>query len=304
MSKVLVDRELLELAVSVPTKESLEANQAAIIARGRAQAEIRELLAQPAEAEGVGNARLMNTLAELARRAPLRTLHTICETQHQVSTVKLERYLEPIGDTLAGYAFTLRIDFDKLSAALAAVTAERDKSISLTADYIAMLGEAGLQIDELTAERDRLLAQVQRMIDQTTPLEPVPSDPMWSQRIRLDEVLAERDALREQVKVLQSDANSWQSGYDKGRHDGTKHRQSEVEQLRGEVDAGKWMPLSEATPPDGVPVLRWPGWAAEISIDEWCADYCCFLMSIEGGERATHWKPLSVPGAALAAKEG
>ncbi len=83
--------------------------------------------AQPAEAEGVSNARLMNTLAELARRAPLRTLQTICETQHQVSTVKLERYLEPIGDTLAGYAFTLRIDFDKLSAALSAVTAERDR---------------------------------------------------------------------------------------------------------------------------------------------------------------------------------
>lgn len=81
--------------------------------------------AQPAEAEGVSNARLMNTLAELARRAPLRTLQTICETQHQVSTAKLERYLEPVGDTLAGYAFTLRIDFDKLSAALSAVTAER-----------------------------------------------------------------------------------------------------------------------------------------------------------------------------------
>lgn len=83
--------------------------------------------ARPAEAEGVSNARLMNTLAELARRAPLRTLHTICETQHQVSTVKLERYLGPIGDTLAGYAFTLRIDFDKLNTAMSAVTAERDR---------------------------------------------------------------------------------------------------------------------------------------------------------------------------------
>ncbi len=44
---------------------------------------------------------------------------------------------------------------------------------------------------------------------------------------------AEIEALREQVKVLQSDANSWQSGYDKGRHDGARHRKSEVEQLRG-----------------------------------------------------------------------
>lgn len=53
MSKELVGRELLERAVSTPTKESLEANQAAIIDRGRAQSDIRELLAQPAEAEGV-----------------------------------------------------------------------------------------------------------------------------------------------------------------------------------------------------------------------------------------------------------
>lgn len=53
MSKVLVDRELLERAVSIPTKESLEANQAAIVDRGRAHSDIRELLAQPAEAEGV-----------------------------------------------------------------------------------------------------------------------------------------------------------------------------------------------------------------------------------------------------------
>jgi CDGSH-type Zn-finger protein len=85
--------------------------------------------AQPAETEGVvaGSQRLMQTLADLARRAPLRTLHTICETQHQVSTVKLERYLEPIGDTLAGYAFELRTEYDKLHATLSAVTAERDR---------------------------------------------------------------------------------------------------------------------------------------------------------------------------------
>ncbi len=100
------------------------------------QDELRAILAHPAEAEGVSNARLMNTLAELARRAPLRTLHTICETQHQVSTVKLERYLGPIGDTLAGYAFTLRIDFDKLSAALSAVTAERDAALAENARLI------------------------------------------------------------------------------------------------------------------------------------------------------------------------
>ena len=119
MSKVLVDRELLELL-----QERLDPHRDAA-AWGALCDALRR--AQPAEAEEVSNARLMNTLAELARRAPLRTLHTICETQHQVSTVKLERYLEPVGDTLAGYAFTLRIDFNKLSAALSAVTAERDR---------------------------------------------------------------------------------------------------------------------------------------------------------------------------------
>lgn len=52
----------------------------------------------------------------------------------------------------------------------------------------------------------------------------------------LSAVTAERDRLRDQVKALQSDANSWQSGYDKGRHDGTKHRHSEVAQLRAELE--------------------------------------------------------------------
>ena len=65
----------------------------------------------------MSGARLMQILASLARRSPLRTLHTICETQHQISTRKLEQYLEPIGDELAGFAFNLRQDYDQLHAA-------------------------------------------------------------------------------------------------------------------------------------------------------------------------------------------
>lgn len=126
MSKVLVDRELLE-----QLQEKLDPHRDAVLWGDVCDALRR---AQPAEAEGVSSARLMNTLAELARRAPLRTLHTICETQRQVSTVKLERYLEPVGDTLADYAFTLRIYFDKLSATLSAVTAERDRLQSQLAE--------------------------------------------------------------------------------------------------------------------------------------------------------------------------
>ncbi|ANI14436.1 hypothetical protein A9C11_10770 [Pseudomonas citronellolis] len=52
-----------------------------------------------------------------------------------------------------------------------------------------------------------------------------------------DALEAEAQALRDQVKALQSDANSYQAGYDEGRRMGTKHRQSEVEQLMREVEA-------------------------------------------------------------------
>lgn len=61
----------------------------------------------------------------------------------------------------------------------------------------------------------------------------------------LGAAMAEIEVLREQVKVLQSDANSWQSGYDKGRHDGAKHRKSEVEQLRQHKN--EYMDAAEAT---------------------------------------------------------
>ncbi len=45
----------------------------------------------------------------------------------------------------------------------------------------------------------------------------------------------ERDALKAQVKMLQSDANSWQSGYDEGRTMGTKTAYSDREQLKAEI---------------------------------------------------------------------
>lgn len=47
-------------------------------------------------------------------------------------------------------------------------------------------------------------------------------------------LLDENKALLDQVVALQSDSNSWQSGYDKGREMGGKHRASEVDQLRSE----------------------------------------------------------------------
>lgn len=165
MSKVLVDRELLRDCSAELSDWRMSFPDADSGMTDRLVGEIDAILAQPAEAEGVSNARLMNTLAELARRAPLRTLQTICETQHQVSTVKLERYLEPIGDTLAGYAFTLRIDFDKLIAALSAVTAERDRLREEMAELWKRIDKFQSQSHGITAlaEIERLRAEVEML---------------------------------------------------------------------------------------------------------------------------------------------
>lgn len=48
---------------------------------------------------------------------------------------------------------------------------------------------------------------------------------------------AERDTLLAQVATLQSDANSWQTGYDKGRNDGGRHMRSEAKRLTAQRDA-------------------------------------------------------------------
>ncbi|WP_275628968.1 hypothetical protein [Pseudomonas sp. 273] len=61
-------------------------------------------------------------------------------------------------------------------------------------------------------------------------------DPMLRAITDLVLAKAEAQALRDQVKALQSDANSYQSGYDEGRRMGAKHRQSEVEQLTRKVE--------------------------------------------------------------------
>lgn len=50
--------------------------------------------------------------------------------------------------------------------------------------------------EALQADYERLRKHLQNLIDQTTPLEPEPGNPMWSRRIQLDEVMAERDKLR------------------------------------------------------------------------------------------------------------
>lgn len=56
--------------------------------------------------------------------------------------------------------------------------------------------------EALQAECENLRKHLQNLIDQTTPLEPVPGNPMWSRRIQLDEVIAERDSLRAECDAL------------------------------------------------------------------------------------------------------
>lgn len=57
------------------------------------------------------------------------------------------------------------------------------------------------------------------------------------------DLIAEVEALRSQVATLQSDANSWQSGYDEGRRMGTKTALDEREQLRREIASLKPYPV-------------------------------------------------------------
>ena len=72
------------------------------------------------------NSRVITTLAQMARREPLRSLHRLCESQKQVSTAKLEDYLLCAGDELAGYAGILRDEFNNIAAAPAAPVVQAD----------------------------------------------------------------------------------------------------------------------------------------------------------------------------------
>ena len=64
--------------------------------------------------------------------------------------------------------------------------------------------------EALQDECEELREHLQNLIDQTTPLEPVPGNPMWSRRIQLDEVIAERDQLRAECDQLRKDAARYQ----------------------------------------------------------------------------------------------
>ncbi|WP_449103789.1 hypothetical protein [Pseudomonas veronii] len=86
------------------------------------------------------------------------------------------------------------------------------------------------QIEQLETERDQLRAEVAGLKTGYEAYERVNA-----------ELKAENERLRYQIGVLQSDANSWQSGYDVGRHMGTKTVWAERRAVRKDAERYRWL---------------------------------------------------------------
>lgn len=133
--------------------------------------------------------RLLQILASLAQRRALRTLNTICETQHQISTRKLGQYLEPIGDELAGHAFHLRIEYDALTSKVAELESE--------------LAELREECERLRGECARLESKYERDVwGLNNEGDPIGGDHPSGFANDLLRVTIERDTLRQQRDKL------------------------------------------------------------------------------------------------------
>lgn len=141
MSKVWVDRELLERACMRPGRESLAVNDRDIIERGRAQAEIRELLAQPAEADGV----------EVLARGFFHALPE--EDDYEFHDEK--HMTGPCDGCVPAVVVS--------SAALSAVTAERDAARAELERAYVNYNQASYASTERGKERDQLRAEVEAL---------------------------------------------------------------------------------------------------------------------------------------------
>jgi len=112
--------------------------------------------------------------------------------------------------------------------------------------------------NRIIAERDRLLNAIPECAAHG---QCVPFAIQWVKDIQAevkelleerDQLKAENEALRKQVTVLQSDANSWQSGYDEGRRMGTK-TMLDTRALDARL-AGFWRSPKDI-PPEGVSLV-------------------------------------------------
>lgn len=134
MNTVLVDPAALEEAAKWLEIHSSSSGSAEAFA---AEA-LREAIAQPAEAEGVDVRKivvdsLVGMIAGVTRMIP-------------PADQPLPDFIQAPVDRAV----------ERINAALSAVTAERDQSISLSASYIAMLGEERLEVERLSAEVEAL----------------------------------------------------------------------------------------------------------------------------------------------------
>lgn len=92
------------------------------------------------------------------------------------------------------------------------------------------LGMLKADIRVTTGERDQLRAEIAGLKTGYEAYERVNA-----------ELKAENERLRYQIGVLQSDANSWQSGYDVGRHMGTKTVWAERRAVRKDAERYRWL---------------------------------------------------------------
>ena len=101
-----------------------------------------------------------------------------------------------------------------------------------SADFL----DAGDALDELLGDLS-LGDVVLSLLDNVDSLEGLYRMHQETETREMLDLKAERAVLLDQIAALQSEANSWQSGYDVGRVMGGKHRATEVEQLTARVES-------------------------------------------------------------------
>lgn len=93
------------------------------------------------------------------------------------------------------------------------------------------------ELAALQSTNKRLNETIQRMVDQTIPLVPDESNPMWSRRITIDELQVELAALREELAALDNDNTRLTKETDAAldRADAAEQRNAELVELLRDV---------------------------------------------------------------------
>lgn len=110
--------------------------------------------------EAVNNqagSRILNAAARLSQGEMLSALFTICETQKQISTNRLENHLEAVGDRLKDCAFEVRMGYDTLAARLA----ESERAAKNDAIAYRAVIEKQEELRRQLAESERRVAELE-----------------------------------------------------------------------------------------------------------------------------------------------